>query len=162
MTALNISEYVQSLGLQARMASASMARADAATKNKALRRLADLLRANVQALQADNAKDLERASAAGLAAPLVDRLGAAPQDAGVAALDREAGRLDGHIGPALEDHAEHAERNAHLADADAAGLLLQADDLADDVRHRGQLFAALRHGFDDLRRELEAVHHRWR
>lgn len=79
MNALNVSEYVQTLGVQARMASARMARADAATKNKALRRLADLLRTNVQALQSDNAKDLERAMAAGLAAPLVDRLKLTPK-----------------------------------------------------------------------------------
>jgi glutamate-5-semialdehyde dehydrogenase len=79
MTALNVPEYVQTLGLQARMASALMAKADAATKNKALRRLADLLRANVEALQTDNAKDLERATAAGLAAPLVDRLKLTPK-----------------------------------------------------------------------------------
>ena len=79
MTALNLPEYVQTLGLQARMASAQMARADAATKNRALRRLAELLRGNVQALQSDNAKDLERAAAAGLAAPLVDRLKLTPK-----------------------------------------------------------------------------------
>ena len=74
MTALNIPEYVQTLGLQARIAATQMARADAATKSRALRRLAELLRANVQSLQSDNAKDLERATAAGLAGPLVDRL----------------------------------------------------------------------------------------
>ena len=79
MNALNISEYVQTLGMQARAASAQMARADAATKNKALKRLAALLRANVQALQTDNAKDLERATEAGLAAPLVDRLKLTPK-----------------------------------------------------------------------------------
>jgi glutamate-5-semialdehyde dehydrogenase len=76
---LDVPQYVQTLGLQARMAAARMARADAATKNKALRRLADLLRSNVQALQSDNAKDLERATAAGLAAPLVDRLKLTPK-----------------------------------------------------------------------------------
>jgi len=79
MTALNISEYVQTLGVQARIASAQMAKADAVTKNKALRRLAQLLRSSVQSLQADNAKDLERATAAGLAAPLVDRLKLTPK-----------------------------------------------------------------------------------
>jgi glutamate-5-semialdehyde dehydrogenase len=79
MTAASISEYVQTLGLQARMASVRMARADAATKNRALRRLAQLLRASVQALQSDNAKDLERAMAAGLAAPMVDRLKLTPK-----------------------------------------------------------------------------------
>ena len=77
--ALDIAQHVQTLGVQARLASAQMARADAATKNKALRRLAQLLRSNVQALQSDNAKDLQRAVAAGLAAPLVDRLNLTPE-----------------------------------------------------------------------------------
>ena len=79
MTALNIVDYTQALGLQARQASALMAKASTATKNMALRQLATLLRANVQALQQDNAKDLERALAAGLAAPLVERLRLTPQ-----------------------------------------------------------------------------------
>src|SRR3954467_817071 len=79
MNALNVSEYMQTLGLQARQASAAMARADTATKNEALRTLAGLLRANVDALQADNAKDIARATAAGLAAPMVDRLKLTPK-----------------------------------------------------------------------------------
>ncbi len=70
----DIADLMQTLGLQARAASALMARADTASKNNALRALAALLRANVQALQSENAKDLARAVAAGLAAPLVDRL----------------------------------------------------------------------------------------
>ena len=69
----------QTLGLQAKQASALMAKAPASTKNAALRKLAQLLRANVDALQIDNAKDLERARAAGLAAPMVDRLKLSPQ-----------------------------------------------------------------------------------
>ena len=56
-----------------------MARAPAAIKNKALRALAQLLRDNVQALQHDNARDLERAVAAGLDAPMVDRLKLTPK-----------------------------------------------------------------------------------
>ena len=79
MNALNVAEYTLTLGLQAKQASALMARADAATRNKALRTLAALLRANVQALQGDNAKDLERATAAGLPAPMVDRLKLTPK-----------------------------------------------------------------------------------
>ncbi len=79
MNALNVAEYTQTLGLQAKQASAAMARADAATRSRALRALAALLRANVQALQTDNAKDLERATAAGLSAPLVDRLKLTPK-----------------------------------------------------------------------------------
>jgi glutamate-5-semialdehyde dehydrogenase len=74
MNAVNIAELMHGLGLQARQASARMAPASAAEKSQALRSLAGLLRSNVQSLQADNAKDLERATAAGLAAPMVDRL----------------------------------------------------------------------------------------
>ncbi|PKO62880.1 MAG: glutamate-5-semialdehyde dehydrogenase [Betaproteobacteria bacterium HGW-Betaproteobacteria-18] len=69
----------QTLGLQAKQASALMAKVPAATRNAALRQLAKLLRANVDALQIDNAKDLERAVAAGLAAPMVDRLKLTPK-----------------------------------------------------------------------------------
>ena len=67
------------LGAQAKAASSAMARASAADKNRALRALAALLRENTDALQLDNAKDLERAVAAGLAAPLVDRLRLTPK-----------------------------------------------------------------------------------
>ena len=79
MNAIDLADYSQTLGKQAKAASAEMARASAATKNVALRKLAALLRANVAALQLDNAKDLERARAAGLAAPMVDRLKLTPQ-----------------------------------------------------------------------------------
>ncbi len=79
MNALNIAEYTQTLGLQAKQASALMARSDAATKNKALKALARLLRENVEPLQIDNARDLERAVANGLAAPMVDRLRLTPK-----------------------------------------------------------------------------------
>jgi glutamate-5-semialdehyde dehydrogenase len=79
MNALNVSEYMHSLGLQAREASARMAAAPAAVKAKALRELAALLRSSGDSLQADNRKDLERATAAGLSAPMVDRLKLTPQ-----------------------------------------------------------------------------------
>ena len=79
MDALNITEYTQTLGLQAKVASALMAKAQAAIKNRALQKLAHLLRENTDALQVDNAKDIERAQAAGLAAPLVDRLKLTPK-----------------------------------------------------------------------------------
>ena len=79
MDALDITQYSLLLGAQAKAASALMAKAGTATKNKALRRLAVLLRENTLAMQADNAKDLQRAAAAGLAAPLVDRLKLGPE-----------------------------------------------------------------------------------
>ena len=79
MNALNTVELMNTLGQQAKAASAQMAKAGAATKVAALRGLAALLRANVDALQAENAKDLERARAAGLAEPMVDRLKLTPK-----------------------------------------------------------------------------------
>ena len=75
----NVVDYTRSLGLQARAAAAQMVKASAATKNQALRHLAALLRGSVDALQAENAKDIARAEAAGLAGPLVDRLRLTPK-----------------------------------------------------------------------------------
>ena len=72
-------ELMATLGQQAKGASALMAKASAATKQRALRGLAALLRANVDSLQADNAQDLDRARAAGLAEPMVDRLKLTPK-----------------------------------------------------------------------------------
>jgi len=75
----NVSEYMQTLGLQAKTASAQMARADAATKNKALKALARRLREAGSVLADANAQDLARATAAGLSAPMVDRLKLTPK-----------------------------------------------------------------------------------
>ena len=72
-------ELMNTLGQQAKAASALMAKAPAAVKLRALRGLAALLRANVEPLQAENAKDLARARAAGLAEPMVDRLKLTPK-----------------------------------------------------------------------------------
>jgi glutamate-5-semialdehyde dehydrogenase len=89
MNATDISTYTQTLGVQARAACASMASASAATKNAALRTLAALLRDNVAALQIENAKDIERATAAGLSAPMVDRLKLTPKGLETCALGCE-------------------------------------------------------------------------
>ena len=79
MTTLNVADHMHALGAQAKAASAQMAKASAAVKNTALRKLAALLRENMDALQIDNAKDIERAIAAGLDAPMVDRLKLTPK-----------------------------------------------------------------------------------
>ncbi|MDD5028968.1 MAG: glutamate-5-semialdehyde dehydrogenase [Rhodoferax sp.] len=79
MTHTDATDHITTLGLQAKTASALMAKASTAIKNKALRTLADLLRANLQLLQADNARDLARAAATGLPAPMLDRLRLTPQ-----------------------------------------------------------------------------------
>ncbi len=79
MNAPNVAETMQLLGLQARQASRAMARSGAAVRNRALRELARLLRANVDALQQANQGDLTRAQATGLAEPMVDRLRLTPK-----------------------------------------------------------------------------------
>ena len=89
MNALNITEYMQTLGVQAKTASALMARAPAAIKNRALKALAALLRQNADELQSANQRDLERAAAAGLAGPLLDRLKLKAKDIETVALGCE-------------------------------------------------------------------------
>ena len=79
MNATSIAQQVHVLGVQAKAASALMAKASAAQKSLALRALAKLLRSHTAALQVDNAKDIERAKAAGLEAAMVDRLKLTPQ-----------------------------------------------------------------------------------
>ncbi len=74
-----LTELMHTLGQRAKAASALMARASSHDKAVALRHLAALLRSNTAALQTDNAKDLGRATAAGLAEPMVDRLKLSPQ-----------------------------------------------------------------------------------
>jgi glutamate-5-semialdehyde dehydrogenase len=76
---VNVVDLLQTLGKQAKIAAAGVSVASAAIKNAALLRLAALLRANVAALQADNAKDIARAIKAGLSEPMVDRLKLTPK-----------------------------------------------------------------------------------
>ncbi len=78
-TDLPTAELMQTMGLQAKQASAHAAKASTAIKNKALLALARLLRENVEPLQTDNARDLDRARANGLAEPMVDRLKLTPK-----------------------------------------------------------------------------------
>jgi len=74
-----LSEVMLQLGQQARAASAHMAKATASAKNQTLLGLARLLRAQTATLQQANAQDLERAQAAGLSGPMLDRLKLSPQ-----------------------------------------------------------------------------------
>ena len=79
MNAFNIAEHMQTMGLQAKTASAQVARAPAAIKNRALLTLARLLRGSLPVLTAANQRDLERAAQAGLDGPLLDRLKLTPK-----------------------------------------------------------------------------------
>jgi len=80
---------MHTMGLKAKTASAQVARAPAAIKNRALLDLAALLRQNLAKLQAVNQRDLDRAAAAGLAGPLLDRLKLGAKDLETVALGCE-------------------------------------------------------------------------
>jgi len=74
MTQTSIDDYMQQVGKNARRASTVLAAAEAATKNKALHVIADLLEEKGELLKTENAKDLEAGAAKGLDAALLDRL----------------------------------------------------------------------------------------
>ena len=60
MTTLNVADHMQVLGAQAKTASAQMAKASAAVKNTALRKLAALLRENIEKYHANQYKKQEK------------------------------------------------------------------------------------------------------
>ena len=74
MTSTDLQATIAHMGAAARAASTRMAAASTAAKNAALLALARLLRSHTPDLNAANALDVRAALAAGLAAPLVDRL----------------------------------------------------------------------------------------
>ena len=71
---MNIPEYMEQVGRQARAASRAMARADSATRNRALLLIAEAVNRDSAKLRAANQLDLDAARAAGLAPAMVDRL----------------------------------------------------------------------------------------
>jgi glutamate-5-semialdehyde dehydrogenase len=74
MVNLELEPYMTGVGQAARVASAVLARASTAAKNAALLVLARRIREQCAALQSANGEDVAAAQAAGLAAPMVDRL----------------------------------------------------------------------------------------
>jgi glutamate-5-semialdehyde dehydrogenase len=79
MNPADIAAYMAHVGVAARAASRAMAAAPTAAKDAALLALARRLRANSAALQARNAKDVTAGQAAGLSAPMLDRLKLGPE-----------------------------------------------------------------------------------
>ena len=71
---MDIQEYMQDVGTRARAASRAMARADSATRNRALSLIADAIVRDAGLLRAANQRDLDAAAAAGLAPAMLDRL----------------------------------------------------------------------------------------
>ncbi|SOZ98840.1 gamma-glutamylphosphate reductase [Cupriavidus taiwanensis] len=74
MTELDLNQYMDRVGRQARAASRAMARASTADKNRALLTIAAAIRRDADKLKAVNARDVERARANGQDAAFVDRL----------------------------------------------------------------------------------------
>ncbi|MBY0557532.1 MAG: glutamate-5-semialdehyde dehydrogenase [Burkholderiaceae bacterium] len=71
---MDIKHYMEQLGQQARTASRAMARADSATRNRALSLIADAIERDAAQLRAANQRDMDAAAASGLAAAMLDRL----------------------------------------------------------------------------------------
>ena len=81
---MDITAHMHTLGRQARAASRAMARADGATRNRALLLIAEAIEREAASLRAANQQDLDAASANGLAPALLDRL--ALSDAAIATM----------------------------------------------------------------------------
>ncbi len=85
----DVASLMQAMGQRAKAASAEIARAPAAIKNRALTTLVGLLRKNVAALEKANQLDLDRAKANDLSAPMLDRLKLGAKDLETVALGCE-------------------------------------------------------------------------
>ena len=72
--AMNVKDYMQNLGRQARTASRLMAKASTSARNRALLAVAAAIRRDAAKLLAANREDMEAARAAGLEEALLDRL----------------------------------------------------------------------------------------
>lgn len=74
MEVTNIKTYMQSVGLNARNASRAVAKADTATKNRALQAMAEAIRRDERKLIDANQQDLDTARSKGLSSAMIDRL----------------------------------------------------------------------------------------
>ncbi|HCX34929.1 MAG TPA: gamma-glutamyl-phosphate reductase, partial [Rhodocyclaceae bacterium] len=71
---MNVRNYMQTLGRQARESSREVARSSTRVRNAALAAVAEAIRRDAAALRQANREDVEAARAAGLAPALLDRL----------------------------------------------------------------------------------------
>ncbi len=71
---MDIAQYMQTVGVNARHASRAMAKADTHTKNQALLLIAELILQQQQAILAANQQDVQQAKANGLDSAMLDRL----------------------------------------------------------------------------------------
>ncbi len=165
---MDIPSYMVGVGKQARAASRLVARADTATKNKALTLTAQAIGRDVRRLLDANAKDLDAARNAKLDAPLIDRLTLTEKTiAGMADGLRQIAKLPDPIGEISELKQQASgikvgrmrvplgvvaiiyESRPNVT-ADAAGLCLKAGNAAilrggSEAIHSNQAIAACVH-----------------
>lgn len=79
MNNTDIKSHMQSVGQEARSASRQIAKADTASKNRALTAMADAIRHDETVLLAANTRDLDAARAKGLESAMIDRLTLSPK-----------------------------------------------------------------------------------
>ncbi len=75
---MDIKDYMQGLGLQARKAGREISRADSGKKNQALLKIAEIIESSQEQLITENQKDLAAGKKNGLDAALLDRLALTP------------------------------------------------------------------------------------
>ena len=85
---------------------------------------------------------------------------AAAQHDGVAALEAKRAGVGGHIGAALVDHADDAERRRHALDNEAIGTGVGREHAPDRIGQGGDLLDPERHRLDPSRIEREPVDQR--
>lgn len=79
MDVIDVKTYMQSVGREARCAARTIARAETATKNRALTHMAMAIRRDEQPLLDANARDVEQARSRGLEPAMIDRLTLTPR-----------------------------------------------------------------------------------
>jgi len=138
MTQASIAEYMQQVGKNARIASTTLAAAEAATKNKALNLIADLLEEKGDYLKSENARDLEAGAAKGLDAALLDRLELTdPRVATMAEGLRQIAALADPVGEISTGLPGDCVQVIETTDRAAVGELLRLKDSVDVIIPRG-------------------------
>ena len=84
---------------------------------------------------------------------------AAPEDADIAAFQRQCRRVGGDVGTALIDDGNHAHGHGDPPDGHPVGTLHRAQGPAHRVRQRSHLPHALRHGGNPVLRQGQPVQH---
>lgn len=82
---------------------------------------------------------------------------AAAQDHGIARFQAQHAGVRRNVRPALEDHADDAERHAHALDGHAVRPLPALGDGADGIGNAAHDLDALGHALDPRRRQRQAV-----